>query len=117
VVAELLLANRARRINLVAEDQEWNLAKLLDREKRVKLRLGLRETLKVGRVNEENDTVDLGEVVPPEAAGWCQDKCVNLRLSSFQITIFELTLLMSTKIICCEFHAPDREFLRSLKSR
>ena len=70
VMSELLLADGAWRVDLVAEDEEGHLGELLNREKRVELRLGLGEPLNVDAVYEENDAVDLGEVVPPEAARW-----------------------------------------------
>ena len=65
---ELVLAHRSGRVNLVAEDKEGNLRELLDGKEGVELRLGLREPLKVGTVDKEDDTVDLREVVPPETA-------------------------------------------------
>ncbi len=71
VMPELILAYRTRRVDLVAEDKERNLRELLDGEECVELRLRLGETLKVCAVNEEDDTVNLGEVVTPEAASCC----------------------------------------------
>ncbi len=65
---ELVLAHGAWRVDLVAEDKAGDLRELLNREEGIKLRLRLRESLEVGAVNQENDTVDLGEVVAPEAA-------------------------------------------------
>ena len=65
---ELVLAHCSGRVNLVAEDKEGNLRELLDGKEGVELRLGLREPLKVGTVDKEDDTVDLREVVPPETA-------------------------------------------------
>ena len=65
---ELVLAHGAGCVNLVAEDKEGDLRELLDGEEGIELRLGLGEALKVGAVDEEDDPVDLGEVVPPEAA-------------------------------------------------
>ena len=65
---ELVLAHGPWRVNLVAEDKEGNLRELLDGKEGVELRLGLREPLKVGTVDKEDDTVDLREVVPPETA-------------------------------------------------
>ena len=69
VMPELLLRDGARRVDLVAEDEERHLRELLDRKQSVELGLRLAKALKVGAVNEEDDTVDLGEVVTPEAAG------------------------------------------------
>jgi hypothetical protein len=50
-----------------------HLRELLDREEGVKLSLGLGQALGVGRVDEEDDAVDLGEVVTPEPASWTVD--------------------------------------------
>lgn len=44
------------------------LGKLLDAEQGVKLSLGLRQSLNVGRVDQEDDSVDLGEVVSPQSS-------------------------------------------------
>ena len=68
-VAQLLLADGARRVNLVAEDQERHPRELLDGEQRVELRAALAEALVVLCVDEEDDAVDLGEVVLPQPAG------------------------------------------------
>ena len=68
MMPQLLLTDGPRRINLVAKDEERNLRQLLDGEKSIKLSLGLGKTLKVGTINQEDDTVDLREVVPPETA-------------------------------------------------
>ena len=65
---ELVLAHSAWRINLVAQDKEGDLRELLNRQEGVELRLGLGEPFKIGAVDKEDDTVDLGEVVAPEAA-------------------------------------------------
>ncbi len=66
LMPELVLAHGTRCVNLVAEDKERHLGELLDGEESVKLRLRLGEPLKVGTVDEEDDAIDLGEVVPPE---------------------------------------------------
>ena len=67
---ELILAHGARRVDLVAEDKERNLRQLLNREEGIELRLRLGETLEVGAVNQEDDAIDLGEVITPEATSW-----------------------------------------------
>ena len=66
---EFLLAHSTRCVNLVSEDKERYLSKLLDAEESVKLSLAFRETLDVRTVNKEDDTVNLGKVVAPEATG------------------------------------------------
>ena len=65
---KLVLADGARRVDLVAEDKERNLRELLDGEQRVELRLGFGEPLEVCSVDKEDNAVDLREVVAPEAA-------------------------------------------------
>lgn len=69
IMPELLLRDSTRRVDLVAEDKEWNLRELLDGQQRVQLSLGLGEALNVNGVDEEDDAVDLREVVSPEPAG------------------------------------------------
>lgn len=64
-VPQLFLADGARGVDLVAEDEERDLAELLDRKQRVELSLGLVEALRVLRVDEKDDAVDFGEVVLP----------------------------------------------------
>ena len=70
VVPQLLLADCARGVDLVAEHEEGHLRELLDGEQGVELRFRLGEALKVGAVDEEDDAVNLGEVVAPETASW-----------------------------------------------
>ena len=69
LVAELVLGHGIRVVDLVAEDDERHLGELLHRQERVELGLGLGEPLVVLGVDEEDDAVDFGEVVFPEAAG------------------------------------------------
>lgn len=70
-MSELLLAYRTRRVDLVTKDEERNLRELLNGKESIELSLRLREPLKVGAVDEEDDAVDLGEVVTPEPASCC----------------------------------------------
>lgn len=65
---ELLLTYSTGSINLVTKNEERNLGEFLDRKKGVQFRFGFRETFKVGRVDEEDNTVDLREVITPESA-------------------------------------------------
>lgn len=67
---ELVLTHGTRRVNLVTKNQERNLRELLDGEQSVELCLGLGESLEVRAVDEEDDAVNLGEVVAPEAASY-----------------------------------------------
>ena len=70
VVSKLFFTNCARCVNLVAENEEGDFGKLLNGKESVEFGLGFRESLKVGRVDEEDDTVDFREVVAPETACW-----------------------------------------------
>ena len=67
---ELVLAHGPWRVNLVAEDKEGNLGEFLNGEEGIKLRLRLGESLEVGAVDKEDDTIDFREVVPPETPGY-----------------------------------------------
>lgn len=67
-VTELLLRDGTGGVNLVTENKEGNLVELLDGEEGVELGFRLVEALRVLRVYEEDDAVDFGEVVLPEAA-------------------------------------------------
>ena len=69
-MSELLLADCTGGVDLVSEDEERNLGELLDAQEGVELGLALRETLNVGRVDQEDDAIHLREVVAPQTAGW-----------------------------------------------
>lgn len=70
LVAESVLGDRAGVIDLVSEDDKGNFGELLHGEQGVELGLGLGESLLVLCVDKEHDTVDLGEVVSPDTAGY-----------------------------------------------
>ena len=65
MVAELVLADSSRGVNLVSEDQEGDLAEVLDGKKGVELGLGFGESFEIGAIDEEDDAVDLREVITP----------------------------------------------------
>ena len=69
---QLFFTDRTRRVDLVAEDKERNLGELLNGEESIELRLGFGEPLKVGRVDEEDDAIDLREVIAPKATRYEQ---------------------------------------------
>lgn len=71
-MSELLLADSTECVDLVAENEEGNLGEFLDGEQCIKLGLRFSETFVVSRVDQEDDTVDLGEVVAPEATGYVE---------------------------------------------
>jgi hypothetical protein len=68
---QLVLGHGVGVVDLVAQDDEGNLGELLHGQEGVELGLGLGESLVVLGVDEEDDTVDVGEVVSPDTAGWC----------------------------------------------
>jgi hypothetical protein len=69
LVTELILGDGVGVIDLVAEHEEGHLGQVLHGEQGVQFGLGLREALVVLGIDQEDDTVDLGEVVLPQAAG------------------------------------------------
>jgi len=68
-VSHLILGDGIGVVDLVAQNNEGNLGELFHREKGVELGLGLLESLVVLGVDEEDDTVDLGEVIAPDTSG------------------------------------------------
>lgn len=66
MMPEFLLTNSAWCIDFVTEDEERNLAELFDREEGVEFGFRFGETLKVGAVNKEDNSIDFREVVAPE---------------------------------------------------
>ena len=105
---QLVLAHRSRRVDLVAEDKEGDLRELLDGEEGVELRLGLGEALEVGAVDEEDDPVDLGEVVPPEAARCSRQ--VSYRAGKRRSA--RRTLLVTAQVVRRELHVANGKLLR-----
>ena len=71
-MSELLLTHSAECVNLVAENEEGNLGEFLDGEQHIGLGLQVGGAFVVGRPDQEDDTVDLGEVVAPEATGYVE---------------------------------------------
>lgn len=69
LVAESVLGDRAGVVDLVSEDDKGDLGELLHGQQGVEFGLGLGEALLVLSVDKEDDAVDLGEVISPDAAG------------------------------------------------
>ena len=69
-MSQLVLGDSIGVIDLVAEDDEGNLGKLLHGKESVEFGLGLRESLVVLGIDEEDYTVDLGEVISPDTASY-----------------------------------------------
>lgn len=70
VVTELILTHSTGGVNLVSKDEERYFGEILDGQESVEFGLSLRESLKVSAVDEEDNTIDLGEVVAPQTAGY-----------------------------------------------
>ena len=68
-MSHLILLAGSGVIDLVTQDDDGHLRKLLHREKGVELGLGLLESLVILGVDEEDDTVNLGEVIAPDTSG------------------------------------------------
>lgn len=68
-MTELILRYGIRVVNLVTEDDKRDFSKLLHREEGIEFGLGLRKTLVILSIDEEDDTVDFREVILPEPAG------------------------------------------------
>lgn len=112
-MAQLILANSIRVVDLVSEDQERNLSQLLHGKESVELGLGLGETLVVLGVNEEDDTANFGEVVLPQTTSYL----TRIATFSFLVSIYTtglrgvlLTLLVTTQVEGREAVVADGEF-------
>lgn len=70
LVAKLILRDSVGVVNFVAENDEWHLGKFLHGEERVELGLGLGKALVILGVNEEDDAVNFGEIILPEATSY-----------------------------------------------
>lgn len=69
LVTQLIFGDGVGVVDLVAEDEERHLGEILHGEQGIQLGLGLRETLVVLGIDQEDDAADLGEVVLPQTAG------------------------------------------------
>jgi hypothetical protein len=69
LVSQLILTDSIWVVNLVTENDEWDLGELLHGEESIELSLGLDESVMVLGVDEEDNTGDLWEVVLPQSAG------------------------------------------------
>lgn len=70
LMSEHILRDGFRVIDLVAQDQKWDLGKFLHSQKGVKFSLGLGETFMINGIDEENDSVHIGEIVLPQTTSW-----------------------------------------------
>jgi hypothetical protein len=67
-MSQLIFRHRIGMVDLVAEDQEWGLCKVLHGEQGVEFGFRFGETLVVFGVDEEDNPRNFREVVAPEAA-------------------------------------------------
>ena len=67
---ELFFAHGTIGVDLVTQHEERHLGEFLDGQESVQLGLAFRETLRVGAVDEKDDSVDFWEVIPPQTTGW-----------------------------------------------
>jgi hypothetical protein len=119
LVSKLVLAHSIGVVNLVSEDQEGDLGQLLDGEEGIELDLGLGESLVILGVDEEDNSANFGEVVPPEAAGYIIIRIRNALSISRRsnrggggMTVGTgLTLLVTTKVKSGESVVSDDKFL------
>ena len=62
---ELILRSSPSSVNLITEDEDGTVGKLLVRQQRVKLNLGLLKTSTITRVNQEYNGIHGGKVITP----------------------------------------------------
>ena len=67
MVPQLFLANSTRGIDFVTQNEERNLCELFDGEQGIKFGFRFGEAIEIGAVDEEDNSVNLGEVVTPES--------------------------------------------------
>jgi hypothetical protein len=112
-MSQLILTDRIRVINLIAQNHEWDLAQLLHAQQSVELGFRFGKTLMVLGVNEEYDAGDFWEIVLPETACW------TMSASSYHAEIWSRsshTLLMSTQVECREFNVANGKFFGCWKA-
>lgn len=118
VVPQLVLAGRARLVDLVAQDEHRAVREGLVRQQRVQLVLALGEPAAVPRVDQEHDRVHRREVVLPDTTGckWAElfwsERTKNLGV----LKVSQLTLCVTTQIECGESHVTDRQLLGRWKT-
>jgi hypothetical protein len=110
-VSQLVLRDSLGVIDLVAQDDEGNLGELLHREEGVELGLGLGESLVVLRIDKEDDTVDLREVIPPDTAS-CEMRLSLVIAFTPTARVDARTLLVTAEIEGSEANVADGELLR-----
>ena len=112
MVPQLFFADGTGGIDLVTQDEEGNLGEFFNREQCVEFGFRFRETLEISAVDEEDDSVDLGEVVTPESTSW--DQIFKLHANGKLLTLH--TLLVATKVVCGEFHVANGKLLGCCKA-
>lgn len=67
-MSQFLFGDGSRVVDFVTENQERNLGEFFNGEKSIELGLGFGKSLRVGRVNEEDNAVYFREVILPESS-------------------------------------------------
>lgn len=113
---QLLLTDRIRMIDLVAQDQKGHLGQILHAQQRVELGFRFGEAFMVFGVDEEDDAGYFGEIVFPEATGCgiVGHQKMDLGLGqewegTGQEEMEVGTLLMTTQVEGCETAVADSE--------
>lgn len=84
-----ILRDSGRDINLVAQNDEGHLGEVVLLKQTIKLGLGLRETGRVGCVDQEHNRVNLGEVILPQPSGFN----VTTKVKSAELDVTHIQLL------------------------
>ena len=70
LMPQLLLTDRIRMVDFIAQDQKGDFGEVFHREEGVELSFGFGKTFQVFGVDEEDNSADFRKIVPPETAGW-----------------------------------------------
>ena len=118
---QLLLTDRIRMIDFIAQHQERHLRQVLHAQQGVELGFRFGQALVVFGVHEEDDPAYFGEIIFPEAAG-CRDSTGLVSEVEKDLGVGEerdgegpgegeeYTLLMAAEVEGCEAAVADGEF-------
>lgn len=68
VLFQVLLRHSVFRINLVAQDEEWNVGKRVISKKAVELLLSFKKAFVIGGIDQEHNAFNSSKVALPESA-------------------------------------------------